>query len=390
MIRIQLTDKTNYFQLRKEYLERIYSYIGFDKADIFPDAGPDNFEKTLNTADKLKKFFPELYRFLFNEDSSVNRMNLRFLLIGPDDLPQSFGGKSKIKKMQDCFEEIVAKIPLPREKKARKNAKDCCKEIFQYQKFVANKNDAYWLLRTLDVRVCPYCNRIYTVTLPSKEELEKDELFKATRSTFDHFYSQDKFPYLALSLFNLIPSCFSCNLNKRDLDRKIVYPYDEEFGKNAVFRVIPQKKYFDYGDPFDYLHGESDDFTIKFIGNGGSSLQSDILLKDRLSYIEDTNLRERVQGTIEVFNLEELYEEHKTEIKDILKTRFYFSKEYVRAEICPMIRKKMLAEGKEEVDLDVLEEMAMDFLFFTRTKVEGWGKRPLSKLISDILEQISG
>lgn len=385
MIKIRLPDKMSYLQIREEYLKRILKYTVFDQKDI---TGSKQ-----NTVKRLKKCFPELYNFLFDEETDkVNRKNLKFLLVGPDSLPQSFGGNGEKKTMRDCLAEIIEKCPMPKDETAKKDAEKCCQDIFKYKKFVDSQEDAYWLLRTLDVRVCPYCNRIYTVTLPSKEELEKDELFRATRATFDHFYCQDKFPYLSLSLFNLIPSCYSCNLSKRDSNKEIVYPYDEEFGKDAVFRLIPdmpndESSY--HGNPLNYLHGESDAFQIRFMGREGDYLQERVSLRKRLSGIEDDKLRKRIHDSIDVFNLEQLYGEHKMEIRDILRNRYYFNRDYVKAQICPVIRKIIEEDGKKDVDLDVLEEMVMDMLFFTRINREGWGKRPLSKLISDVLEQVS-
>ena len=393
MIKIRLTGKASYFQLRDDYLKRISKYINFDISDIVSGLKSDNSKKTKDTANTLKNDFPKLYEYLFYEDSeTVNRDNLRYLLIGPDNMPQSFGGHEKTKTMRECLAEIAERCPLPQEEDARNKAIKCCKDIFKYQNFVANKDDAYWLLRTLDIRVCPYCNRIYTVTLPTKEELEKNEMFRATRATFDHFYSQDKFPYLALSLFNLVPSCYACNLNKTNSQEEIVYPYDEEFGKDAVFRLIPamsEKENSQCGIPLNYLHGESDAFHIKFVGKKGSNLQENLSLQERLIGIEDEKLRERIQDSIQVFNLEELYKEHKMEIKDILKSRYLFNMDYVRTQICPLIQQTMEKKGEKNVDQDTLELMAMEMIFFTRMKLEGWGKRPLSKLISDIIEQVT-
>ncbi len=33
------------------------------------------------------------------------------------------------------------------------------------------------------------------------------------RPTLDHYYDKDSYPHLALTLYNLIPSCYSCNSN---------------------------------------------------------------------------------------------------------------------------------------------------------------------------------
>lgn len=55
----------------------------------------------------------------------------------------------------------------------------------------------------LDVRVCPYCNRQYITTLLTDDA--------RTRADIDHFKPKSKYPWLALSLYNMVLSCKTCN-----------------------------------------------------------------------------------------------------------------------------------------------------------------------------------
>lgn len=403
MIRINITDKDEYSRLRMGFLNRICKYVKFNKEDIVPGATLDQSTKdkmeddlTSQTAKDLKTNFKSLYEYLFEANSDiVNRKRLQCLLAGPDEMPQSFGGCGEKQTMLECFEEIIDKVQMPEDENDQKTARECCEKIFDYDSFVKGQDEAYWLLRNLNVRVCPYCNQIYTVTLPSREELEKGEEFKTTRATFDHFYAKSKYPYLAVSLFNLVPSCGVCNLNKTDSNPKIVYPYEQEFGKDAVFRLIPvlpeeanrQNRYI-----LNFLHGESDFFNIKFMGKNDICLQGEASLKDRLSDIENVDLRERIIKSIGTFKLEEIYKEHKQEVKDILRNRYIFSDQYIKTQICPMIKRKirkiMEGEGEyEQISEEEIEKLARDMLYFNRLRMEEWGQRPLSKLISDVLEQ---
>lgn len=389
MIRINITDKSKYTCLREGFLKRISKYVSFDEVDIISNSTKDVQGKTEQTAKKLKNKFPELYKYLFKKDSDeVDRNKLRYLLAGPEEMPRSFGGCGEEQTMLKCLDKVIAACQLGDDDEKKADARECCKEIFDYDKFVKGQKEAHWLLRKLNVRVCPYCNRIYIVSLPSPEELEQEEEFKATRATFDHFYNQAEYPYLSLSLFNLVPSCHACNLNK-SASKGIVYPYDQEFGKDAVFRVIPvlpEKMSGSKRNILDYLHGGNGDFYIKFMSNNDMYLSGDASLEQRLSDIENMNLRERIIASIGQFKLEELYKEHKQEIKDILRNRFYFDDHYVKTQICPMIRNKN--QGKlNEADI---EKIAMDMIFFSRIRPEEWAQRPLSKLTSDILDQFSG
>jgi hypothetical protein len=81
-------------------------------------------------------------------------------------------------------------------------------KIFDYtsfSKFNTTKYNAYDLIEKLNINVCPYCNRQYTNTIKPLSSLG------GTRPTLDHYLIKSLYPYLALSFWNLVPSCYSCN-----------------------------------------------------------------------------------------------------------------------------------------------------------------------------------
>ena len=64
----------------------------------------------------------------------------------------------------------------------------------------------------LGVSVCPYCNRQYVTNYES----DNDE---KTSADLDHYYCKSRYPFLALSVYNFVPSCQICNtLFKGDKD----------------------------------------------------------------------------------------------------------------------------------------------------------------------------
>ena len=92
---------------------------------------------------------------------------------------------------------------------------DTARSVFDYEKF-SKKNsgtwDAYSLCSKSQVRICPYCHQAYAFTVFKGKN-------GAFRPTLDHFYPKSIHPYLALSLYNLVPSCYSCNSGlKKDRD----------------------------------------------------------------------------------------------------------------------------------------------------------------------------
>lgn len=397
MIKIKLAGEEQYNILRSSFLEKIAGSIQFDKEDVITLLNSASKKegkkegKTEKSATLLRNDYIELYKFLFHSNGKLKKENLKWLLVGPDIMPASFGGngdRNGFETMRDSFEKIKSMCPLP-SGNGRSKAIKCCQTIFKYKNgFGKRTEEVYQLLRELNVVVCPYCNRIYTITLPSRKELDSKKQFRTTRPVFDHFYPRSKYPYFALSLFNLIPSCHICNGNKRDFAARMVYPYDEAFGKKAVFRLIPDlEKCEREGSVFDIIQGRSESFEIEFMGNNDVTLLKDAPLEYRLQSIKNKRERTRIEKSIEVFCLEEIYKEHKEEIMDILKNRYYFNEQYLQVALYPILQRKWKISGDE--GKKQIMDIAMDMLFFSRLKEEEWEGRPLAKLKSDILEQMS-
>jgi len=84
------------------------------------------------------------------------------------------------------------------------------------------------------VRFCPYCNAdtVYAIKVNGRH----------VRSDLDHFFPKDKYPFLATSLYNLIPSCSRCNSPikyNRDIDQdSMSMPYADDVDDNAHFDLI--------------------------------------------------------------------------------------------------------------------------------------------------------
>lgn len=87
--------------------------------------------------------------------------------------------------------------------------------VFNYNQFSQKHRtrwDAYKLCHLSQTRTCPYCNHNFSFTVYK----DKRGVF---RPTLDHFYPKALYPHLALTLPNLIPSCYTCNSSlKGDID----------------------------------------------------------------------------------------------------------------------------------------------------------------------------
>lgn len=220
-------------------------------------------------------------------------------------------------------------------------------EIFHvlYRNFI-NRNLAKEWAELIGVNICPYCNRSYIHTLKSKR----------VRPQYDHFFPKSKYPYLAVSMYNLIPCCAICNSAKKAADTysvsKMIYPFEEEFGYSANFTI-------DYDDIFIYL-GESDHFKLKIDYNN----------------ISNKEIADKIKNSIEILHLEELYDKHKDYIKNILKSKYIYTDEYYES----------LLKSYPSLFSDINE--IRNFSYFNYLEKENWDQQILSKLTFDILNDI--
>ena len=107
----------------------------------------------------------------------------------------------------------------------------------------ANWNGKEWsaqrFIESLGVRYCPYCNAetVYSIVF------KKGPPIKTARSALDHYFPQSQFPFLAISLCNLVPSCTRCNTNiKRDRELNYIRhlnPYSDSLHDAIRFVCAP-------------------------------------------------------------------------------------------------------------------------------------------------------
>ena len=401
-------DKMSYSELRDEYLKQLVNAraVAFNDEDVLDKAQKSKQRKTKKTLKLLEKsgdMYKDLKEFLF-PDGEIDRKNLQKLLAGPEDVPASLGGKGSCDSLRQYFKEMIRKIGVFEVEPEN----EICKKIFRYdainyKKKFQTESTAYWLQRQLGVKVCPYCNRMYTTTLFGENRIRPD---------FDHFYPKSKYPYLAVSLFNLIPSCSMCNRKKGNIAEithekekneniSIIYPYDESFDEpqNRIsFRVVSDKK--------EVMKGQSDEFTIElqpqkysdkleFDNTGGVITKTDVKtrfrhrIKSSLAVEEkDTAKKEsqfwdRAEASIDLLLIEDFYNEYKDEIMALLRNHYQYNQDSIELIMKTSLRMKNPEATKQEIKL-----FARDMLYFACLNHEEWGSSPLNKLKSDILEQL--
>lgn len=226
-------------------------------------------------------------------------------------------------------------------------------KVFYYGEY--DKWKAYELASKIDVKVCPYCNRNYTFVLGTDAN-------KGTRFQYDHFLCKSKYTYLALSFYNLVPSCNVCNSDLKGSEKfrtdTHINPYIEGFGSLFNFSIKPKNVAF--------VNGVADAYRIKLQKN------KKLIPKDP---VEKQKVEERIkamQRNACVFRLQELYNIHKDYVNELIQKSYVYKDDYVED----------LYNNYPDLftSIDDVKRMALG----NYIQESDFGKRPLSKLTRDI------
>lgn len=144
------------------------------------------------------------------------------------------------------------------------------------------------LVEKIDVTVCPYCNRNF---INSAKAAKKRRI-----STYqiDHFFNKSQYPIMAVSFYNLIPVCPSCNRIK-STGQFSFSPY-EKIGTDRLLR-----------------------FSFEITG-------VDFLnhLKVVIAY-----QNEKIKDNIKILGLEELYKIHDDVVKELIEKKMLYTDVYI-------------------------------------------------------------
>lgn len=229
-------------------------------------------------------------------------------------------------------------------------------KIFDYQSFT-NKNkkqyDAYDLAEKLNIQTCTYCNRSRTITVLTGKEKSQH----ITRPQFDHYFAKSIYPLLALSFYNLIPSCSTCNSTLKG---------DKEFDLSQ--HIHP------------YLDNCYNHFRFSFSPGSTASMRgakNNHRLKILFDSKKDPVLAKKIEETFNIFKIREIYSAHGEEISDLLRVKEVMSDNYL----------KILAKSTYP-HLKVTQDELYRLAFGTHRDEAEFSKRPFSKLKKDILKEI--
>lgn len=144
----------------------------------------------------------------------------------------------------------------------------------------------------LGLRVCPYCGRTYIYSVSPERGGKRVKV----KPQIDHFLPKSKFPFLAVNLYNLIPSCTPCNMEPAKGDKSPLV----EFGKKDLKIMHP------------FLF---EDNRITFLYDARSEAPYDASEMDiKVNYHGNDVLK---NGYNDFFFIDELYKYHNVEAHDL-------------------------------------------------------------------------
>lgn len=146
--------------------------------------------------------------------------------------------------------------------------------------------DKATFVRDRGLCVCPYCGRQWIDMA--------EEGGRISKSNIDHFLPKSKYPYLAMSFFNMIPACETCNKidNKGDMD-PVVYP-------GYAMKLLNPHEFYDRVVNFSYEYngrGENNEKNFKV----KTETENDIL----------------EEGYVTKLKLRAFYANQRMEVKDV-------------------------------------------------------------------------
>lgn len=236
--------------------------------------------------------------------------------------------KGKEKEWLEYLELLYIRLNMS--KKSTKNSS---------AKKLTNFWGAYPFVFSLDVRVCPYCNKQYIEPIYTNKG--------KMRGDMDHFYSKELYPLFSISIYNLVPVCRFCNSSfkgTKNFELKDMHPYRDSIDESFKFK----------------FHLEGDSIRVY--------TEKDFDTKSNTEGFERYN---------DYFKYEEQYQYHENIVREfIMKTRMYTD------DVIENLRKRLNI-------YNLSHKQIKEQIYGYRMDDKDINNKTLAKFSKDILEQLN-
>ena len=317
----------------EEFKNKYYKYFNAElkknSKDYF-SLGLPNVQKSKAIKGQISDLIKKYKNYLYEQEFLTQLLiNLKSILIGSLEFLYSF------------YNEIKSNPAL-----SNKNLIQELEKIFieyGYETKIAKDGLAYELIKQLSIKTCPYCNENYAYSIYDEK----------IRPQLDHFFPKEKYPFFAISLGNLIPSCYTCNKKKGDsFDEDLKSPFEINSFENFKFTFIP-------------------DIELKTL--------TEIKLEEIEKNINSIEFIKEIKANNKLFSLRDRYQKHKDIVAEIIQ------------------KQRLINYYKERMDSNIIgisfpsseEEYRLIYCNYYPVNEEDFLKRPLSKLTFDIYKELT-
>lgn len=201
--------------------------------------------------------------------------------------------------------------------------------------------------KKIGIKSCVYCNSQLTISAV------KSKNFYSAKFDVDHYHSKDEYPFLSICLFNLYPSCSSCNRTKGTQSIEFeLYTANSLKTKKSQYKFklnsYSKSKYLTTKDSSDI------DFTFN----------------------EPAYSNPLTKKLNDVFHIESIYETQIDLIEELIIKSQIYNKSYL----------KSLKSNFSKLSLN--PELFKRTLIGNYTEDKDIHKRPMSKLVMDIAKDL--
>lgn len=209
-------NEKEFIELKKNILKCIESK-DYQKLDEYKE---DNYSLEFSVFYFYKKIKEKL--------SKIEDLTIKNQLLSLDWYKVLCGDISEIRELIEENKDILSK--LNPDSNSFSQYKDIFTKLYEVNLSSTSakfKKPFFELFDDLDV--CPYCNRNFINPICKEKSLGGDN--KNQAPDIEHFFPKSIYPFLSLSISNLLPSCAFCNKIKSDVDtysENCLSPYEIE------------------------------------------------------------------------------------------------------------------------------------------------------------------